>query len=198
MRLHDFYIVLILAGLAGIAAAAPADRGSFALQTSIWKPSTLDDEPSKPFKPVEGTDLSWGAGVCSPDVSGFALRLSLWQWQQRGVVTTVPLDKVQLRHLAVDLKYNLLGATSIRPYVVYGGSALYGREVAAASFSTARDHFSFLGMAFTIGAGIDFLPFRHWGLSAEYQYLYVDLDEELGLTSRYSGPKVTCKLLYLF
>ena len=91
-----------------------------------------------------------------------------------------------------------LGATAIRPFVLYGGTALYGREEPALPPPGIGTKLEFVGYALNFGAGIDFILHRHLGLSAGYQYLYVDLRKEISAASRLSGPKVTFKLLYLF
>ena len=197
MPRHSLYIVLCVLGLAGAAAAStPANRGSIALQAGVWKPSTLDTEPSKPFKPVEGAGWSVGASLCSPQLGGFALRVSLWQWHQKDVFPAAPINQVQQIHLALDLKYQLLSSTAIRPYVTYGASGVYARELGGSAGDDAP--LDYLGYALNVGAGVDFQLMRHWGFAADYQYLYIDLERKIGLTSRYSGPKLTFRLLYLF
>ncbi len=198
MRTRVTWGLLLLFALAGRGAAfTAANRGGLALQTGIWKPSVIDREPSQPFTPVDGAGMCWGGSLFSPQLGGFTLRLSGWQWQQKDVAAAVTLDKVVLRHLALDLKYQLLGGVAIRPYVAYGGALVFAREEAA-SVPAPNAGFAHLGYALNIGAGVDFLLLRHWGLSAEYQYLYADMDKTVGLTSRYSGPKLTFSILLLY
>ncbi len=112
---------------AGALAATPLNRGSLSLQTGVWKPGTLDSDPGKPFTPVEGTGLCWGVGLCSPHAAGFALEMNLWQWERQLQGSEAEPVASRLVNLAFDLKYQLLGATAIRPFVLYGGAALYGR-----------------------------------------------------------------------
>ncbi|HOH07248.1 MAG TPA: hypothetical protein PKY55_04235 [bacterium] len=183
---------------AGALAATPLNRGSLSLQTGVWKPGTLDSDPGKPFTPVEGTGLCWGVGLCSPHAAGFALEMNLWQWERQLQGSEAEPVASRLVNLAFDLKYQLLGATAIRPFVLYGGAALYGREDPASPPPGIGSKLEFAGYALNFGAGFDFILSRHLGLSAAYQYLYVDMRKEIGATTRYSGPKVTLKLLYLF
>ncbi|HNW58492.1 MAG TPA: hypothetical protein PKI62_02305 [bacterium] len=196
-RLLRHTLLVLLAGTTLSPAAAPANRGSLSLQVGVWKPSVLDVEPSKPFKPVPGTTWSRGISLCTPEVGGFALRVSGWQWQQEFALMDLA-GQVTLRHLALDLKYHLLGTSPVSPFVSYGAAAVYGRETTAAWLGGADSGWEYRGYALNMGAGIDFRLLRHWGLASEYQYLYADFDESIGMTSRYSGPKVTFKLLYLF
>lgn len=192
-------LLFLLAGSLALPArgAAPVNRGGLALQAGIWKPSSLDDQPSKPFAAVDGSGLSWGGSYFTPQLAGFTLRLSGWQWQQADFAAGLPLERIVLRHLALDLKYQLLGAVPIRPYVAYGGALIFAREHSAAPHA-GDPAFARLGFALNVGAGVDFILMRHWGFSAEYQYLYADMERNVGLTSHYSGPKLTFKLLFLF
>ncbi|HOT96913.1 MAG TPA: hypothetical protein PLG50_01410 [bacterium] len=191
---HMALVLMIAAAVA--CAASPPFRGSLSLQSGVWKPSALDLEPSKPLQPVSGSGWSWGGSVCSPEVGGFALRFSGWHWQQE-ITLMDKADRVELRHLALDLKYQLLEPAAIGPYVSYGAAAVFGRETTR--LPTPSDpEWSYRGYTLNIGAGIDLRLLRRWGWAAEYQYLYTNFDKNLGLTSRYSGPMLTFKLLYLF
>ncbi|HNS72835.1 MAG TPA: hypothetical protein PKI81_05480 [bacterium] len=199
MRLRTVCIPALLLLLAGaVSAAPPVNRGSLSLQTGIWKPNALDSEPGKPFKPVEGTGLCWGVGLSTPQAASYALEVNLWQWEQEVLRSGIEPARSRLLNLAFDIKYQLLGATAIRPFVLYGGTALYGREEPALPPPGIGTKLEFVGYALNFGAGIDFILHRHLGLSAGYQYLYVDLRKEISAASRLSGPKVTFKLLYLF
>lgn len=191
---HIALALLTWAAAAG--AAAPPHRGSLSLQSGVWKPSALDQQPSKPFQSVPGSGWCWGGSACTPEVDGFALRLSGWQWQQAFALMD-KAGRVEMRHLALDLKYALLDPAAIGPFVSYGAAAVYGRESSRLP-GPADTRWSYRGYTLNIGAGIDLRLLRRWGLAAEYQYLYANFDQAFGLTSRYSGPKLTFKLLYLF
>ncbi len=169
-------------------------RGGVALLAGNWKPSDLDAQPSKPFARIEGANYFCGLALLTPELGGLALQVSTWQWQQRGLAGRLNADAVKLRHLALDIKHQLISTSIICPYVTYGAGTIYGQTKAAADYTKLRH----LGYAINFGAGVDFLLFQHWGIAGEYQYLYADLKEKTGLTQKYSGPKLTFKLHFFF
>ena len=52
-------------------------RWNLGVETGVWKPSTLDDHPSKPFKNVTGARPYIGITLSTPSFENFALRLSI-------------------------------------------------------------------------------------------------------------------------
>ncbi len=162
-------------------------QAGLGLQTGVWKPSSLDKEPNKPFTPISGSGLSGGIQFSTPAWQGFSLQLAGWAWQQ-----SIPGQdkKTTLLHVSCDIKNRLLSQSWIRPYATYGAAVIWGTE--------DRSCLQKSGLSINFGAGIDFMMQKHWGLGLEYQYLYCTMDRRLGLTDDYSGPKLTVKLLYFY
>jgi hypothetical protein len=179
---HRFLVLALL-----LCSAELFSRGGLGLQTGIWKPSSLDSDPTKPFANVKGSGLSWGVVFVTPEWQGFALQITSWNWQQSildGKNTT------SIVHFSCDIKNMLVSQTHVQPYVTYGAALILGKE----NSTPLRKH----GVSINFGAGVDFNLLKHWGVAIEYQYLYAILNRTLGLTDNYSGPKLTIKMLYLF
>jgi hypothetical protein len=169
-------------------------NGSVNVEIGIWKPSSIDDNPTKPFKNIAGAQKTYGFAVMSPSWANLAIRLSLFQWQQKNL--SQAFESVTLRHLSFDIKYSIVNNLKLSPFVTYGGAAIFGRE--RGTGSAVQSVFSHVGTGFNLGAGIDLLLMQHWGLGVEYQYLYAKMKQKIGLTDNYNGPKFSLKLLYLF
>ncbi len=193
LRIYISAVSLLLFALT--AEAAPRhSRGGIALLTGNWKPSEIDTHPSAPFTRVNGARYFCGVALLTPEVGGLALQISGWEWHQGALAERTDVNEVKLRHLAFDIKHQLITATVICPYVTYGSGVVFARTTPAG----ASSGFQHRGYAFNVGAGLDFSISRQWGLAAEYQYLYVDLQKKTGLTDKYSGPKVSFKLHFFF
>jgi hypothetical protein len=162
-------------------------RGSLGIQTGVWKPSSLDKEPSKPFTPIPGSGLSGGLQFSTPEWQGFSLQLAGWLWRQS---ISGQEHKASLLHLSCDVKNLLLTQSWIRPYATYGAALIWGTDDQRALHKD--------GLTINLGAGIDFMLQKHWGLGIEYQYLYCTMNRRLGLTDDYSGPRLTMMLLYFY
>ncbi|NLP09106.1 hypothetical protein GX408_01790 [bacterium] len=175
-------LFLFLLLLSGSAASARVGLG---VQAAIWKPSSLDHEPSRPFRAIPGSGISYGLMVQSPEWQSFSLQLSAWKWQQ----TQEPeMNVVTLWHLSCDVKNSLLNQTLLRPYATYGFAAVLGKPN---SRPLQRD-----GLSINLGAGVEYRPFPRIGLAFEYQYLYLLMDRNIGFTDDLSGPKLTFKFIY--
>lgn len=172
-------------------------HGAIALQSGIWKPSSIDDNPSKPFTNVKGADPFLGVTLVTPSIKSLSLQISLVGWQQRRAEHDWAFKSLALYLLEVDIKQQLVYQTTISPYVTYGMSAIWARQIPASAINSDAK-LSHAGYSLNVGAGIDIQIFQHWGLSAEYQYLYAAFRDKIGLTDNYSGPKLTLKLLFIF
>jgi len=176
-------LFLFLLLLSGSAASARVGLG---MQAAIWKPSSLDHEPSRPFRAIPGSGISYGLVAQSPEWQSFSLQLSAWKWQQtQGSEESV----VTLWHLSCDIKNSLLNQTRLRPYATYGFAAVMGKP---SNGTLQRD-----GLSINLGAGVEYTPFTRTSLAFEYQYLYLLLDRNIGLSDDLSGPKLTLKFIYL-
>jgi opacity protein-like surface antigen len=178
-------------------AQTPDERHSAAIgvQAGIWKPISLDDNPSQPFKPVHGSDYAPGIYLITPDWQGISLRFTFFHWQY---VEHNHIDQsVKLRHLSVDIKEQIISQARISPFMTAGLSGIYayGREQSA---KEDRADYQRVGYGINVGAGIDFILFRHWTAAIEYQYLYAKFDTSLRKTDNYSGPNLSMKLQYCF
>jgi len=189
------FLLLMVAGMASAKEKLYLTHGQAAAELAIWKPSDLDAHPSKPFENVEGGSPQIGLSLTSPTLFGFSLRLGAHRWSQTGLEDRSDLESVDLRQVSLEIKNQLVAQARISPYVAYGVCLFWGRED---SLNSDADAFERVGRGVNIGAGVDFALMRHWGFAAEYQYVYTDLDEKIGISSDYSGPKVACKLLYIF
>jgi len=171
--------------------------GGLGAELGIWKPSSLDGNPSKPFKNVKGADPYWGISFVTPSFAGFALRVALIQWQQRLTDETAQLESVTLRHLSLDLKNQIVSQARISPYVCYGLAAIWSREkpVDVGDRKVPLDR---AGYGVNVGAGLDVQALKHWAFAVEYQYLYAAFEKKVGLTDNYSGPKVSGRVMFLF
>jgi len=166
------------------------------VEYGIWKPSSLDDYTSQPFKNIDGADPYYGVSLLSPVFKSHAIRVSLMQWQQNDLVE-VDLTSITLRHLSFDLKYVLIPDYSISPFVSYGAAAIWSRETPRDS-EGEKIPLDRAGWGFNLGAGVDFLLGAHVRLGIEYQYLYAIFSNRVGLTHNYIGPKFSIKLYYHF
>ncbi len=168
-----------------LSCTAASARIGLGVQAAIWKPSSLDHEPSKPFRAIPGSGISYGLVAQSPEWQSFSLQLSAWRWQQ----TQEPeKNVVTLWHLSCDVKNNLITQTRLRPYATYGFAAVLGK---ANNGPLQRD-----GLSINLGAGVEYTPFNRTSLAFEYQYLYLLMDRNNGLTDDLSGPKLTFKFIY--
>jgi opacity protein-like surface antigen len=165
------------------------------VQAGIWKPISLDDNPSQPFKPVRGSDYAPGIYLITPDWQGISLRFTFFHWQH---LEKNHIDQsTKLRHLSVDIKQQIISQARISPFMTAGLSGIYahGREQSA---EQDRADYQRVGYGINVGAGIDFILFRHWTIAIEYQYLYAKFDNILRKTDNYSGPNLSLKLQYCF
>jgi len=173
----------------------PFAAGGAGLETSIWKPSSLDDYPARAFKPVTGSQASFGIFFFTPHLNNFALRISLMQWHQGELSDRSHLDSVTLRHLSLELKQSIVAGTRISPFVSYGLAAIWSRERPAGGVKVPLDR---AGFGVNVGAGVEVLILRNLGAGVEYHYLYAKFAKKVGLTDNYSGPKLTFRLMVLF
>jgi hypothetical protein len=158
-------------------------HSSIGLQVGLWKPSSLDQQPSKPFANLKGAGPALGLMLASPEWQGFVLQATAWGWRQ-----SQKDGDVRLLHLSADLKNLLIGPTLIRPYVTYGAAMIFGKW--------HEPRFSQQGMSINFGAGLEFALGNPCGLALEYQYLYTIFKKNIGLTDNYSGPKMTAKWFF--
>ena len=77
-------------------------HGNIGAEYSIWKPSTLDDHPTKPFEKIKGAGPCYGFSVASPAFKSYALRFSYTYWKQNELEDRANLDYVSLRHLSIS------------------------------------------------------------------------------------------------
>jgi len=160
-------------------------QGSIGLQVGLWKPSSLDENPSKPFANIKGSGPSLGLFLASPEWQGFALQATAWTWRQ-----ALSDGEVQMLHLSADLKNLLISQTRIRPYVTYGAAVILGRWQQA--------DLSQQGMSINFGAGLEFSLLKSSGIALEYQYIYTVFKKAFGANDNYSGNKMTAKWFYRF
>ena len=202
--LHPRYTAVAIAifcwlGFTGIAHSQTNPTSSAAnvsCEIGLWKPSSIDQYPSKPFKNINGVDMTKGLGVTSPSLYNLAVKLGYFYWKQQYQPESDSRQDVSIRHLSVDVKYMIVNSPRINPFATYGLAFIWGKEVSL----TQSDHssFSYLATGFNVGAGLDFLLLRHVGIGLEYQYLYANLKKRVGQTDNYSGPKFSLKFLYIF
>lgn len=168
-----------------LSCSSASARVGLGVQAAIWKPSSLDREPSRPFHAIPGSGISYGLMAQSPEWQSFSLQLSVWKWQQ----TQEPeKNVVTLWHLSCDVKNSLLSQTRLRPYATYGFAAVMGKP---RSGRLQRD-----GLSINLGAGVEYSPFTRTSLAFEYQYLYLLMDRNIGLNDDLSGPKLTFMFIY--
>jgi hypothetical protein len=158
-------------------------HSSIGLQVGLWKPSSLDAQPSRPFANIKGAGPALGLSLASPEWQGFALQATAWGWRQ-----SLQEGDLRLLHLSADLKNLLISPTLIRPYVTYGAAMILGKW--------RESGFSQQGMSVNFGAGLEIALGKPFGLALEYQYLYTVFKKKFGATDNYSGPKMTAKWLF--
>jgi len=172
-------------------------HGNIGVEYSIWKPSTLDDHPTKPFEKIKGAGPCYGISVASPAFKSYALRFSYTYWKQNELEHRANLDYVSLRHLSFELKNYILTQSRICPYVSYGIAVIWSREVPIGT-NKKKVPLDRAGYGINVGAGTNIYLFSKWGVAIEYFYLYARFTDKVGLTDNYSGPKLSFKLIYLF
>ncbi len=172
-------------------------QGFLSTEIGIYKPYSIDANPSKPFKNVQGAKPFAGIAFQSPMWKSTAFRVTIFQWQQENVIKNNSLETVTLRHLSCDLKNYIINQYRISPFTTYGLALIWSRE--APTISTGQKvPLDRAGYGVNVGAGVDFQIATHWGFSAEYQYLYAKFEKVVGLTDNYSGPKLSFKIVYIF
>lgn len=189
-------ILVILMAMTPLFSQRSLTRANIGMEYGIWKPSSLDDYPSQPLKNVAGADPYWGLTLTTPVIQSHSIRISIMQWRQEGL-EEVGLEAATLRHLAVDLKYYVLPDYTVSPYVSYGLAAIWSQEEPQNN-THERIPPDRAGWGFDLGAGIDFMLYRHLGLGVEYQYLYAVFAKRVGMTTNYSGPKISFKFFFIF
>jgi hypothetical protein len=172
-------------------------RGLLGIESGIWKPSALDDNPSKPFTNIEGAGAYYGLFYVSPTLKNFAFRISAMQWKQEHLKDKINLESVALRHISLDIKNYIIQQSKIAPYASFGLTIVSSKEKAVdADASEVPSNRA--GYGVNVGAGLDFQIISHLGIAAEYQYVYAKFAKKVGLTDNYSGPKLSIKFAYLF
>ncbi|MBN2413561.1 hypothetical protein JXQ31_17925 [candidate division KSB1 bacterium] len=194
-----FYLVFILLIIGNGFAQDKSyfERGNIGAEYGIWKPSTLDNNQTKPFKNIKGAGPYYGVSVTSPSLQSYALRISYNYWRQKGLEERANLSYVSLRHLSIELKNYILTQSRICPYVNYGVAAIWSREVPVGS-DKEKIPLDRAGFGINVGAGANIYLFSKWAVAVEYFYLYARFAEKVGLTDNYSGPKLSFKLNFLF
>ncbi len=162
----------------------------------VWKPSSLDTEPSKPYEPVEGSLPTYGFYFISPAVNNYALRAAVIQWYQEDFPEKYQLESVTLRHLSIDLINYIITQYRISPYVSYGIAFIWSRE--EPKNLQEKIPLDRAGYGVNVGAGLQFMFSRHLMTSVEYQYLYAKIIKKVGKTDNYSGAQISLKLSYIF
>ncbi len=171
-------------------------NGSIGLEIGIWKPSSLDDNPTKPFKNIEGADPCFGLSLVSPAFQNWAVFVTLFQWKQQDVFEKTNIESINLRHISAGLKNYVLSNAPISPFVCFGMSCIWSQEKTFESDKkTSLDR---AGYGFKAGAGIDFQLFSHSSISTEFEYHYARFNKTVGLTDNYNGPKFSLRWNYLF
>jgi hypothetical protein len=172
-------------------------RGNISVEYGIWKPGALDEFPTKPFENIPGAKPYKGASLVTPALESFSLQFSYMFWKQDGLETKTSLDFISLQQLSIGLKNYILTQSRICPYVNYGFTAIWSYEDPIGA-NQQKIKLKRAGYGIDVGAGINIYLISHWAMAAEYSYLYARLDQKVGLTDNYSGPKLAFKLLYLF
>jgi len=167
------------------------------LEYGNWKPGTLDDNPGNPFKNVRGAAPYCGLTFVTPSFKNYSLRFSILQWQQKHLGDRTNKESVTLRHFSAEIKNLIIAESKIVPYVSYGISAIWSREVPVGS-EREKIPLDRAGYGVNVGAGVDLQVLEHWAIAAEYQYMYAKFTKKVGLTDNYSGPKISFKVMCLF
>lgn len=199
--MKQFFISTILLITLFISTSAIAQNNlqnaNIGLEFGNWKPSTLDDQQGNPFRMVDGAELYYGIFGTTPTVGGIALRFGVFQWQQKNLEERTNKESITLRHFSTGIKNSIIPNSPVTPYVSFGMSAIWSREVPA-EYKGDKIPLDKAGLGIDFGAGLDFLLKEKLALSLEYQYLYAKFTKAVGLTDNYSGPKISLKLLYIF
>ncbi|MBN1999553.1 hypothetical protein JW935_18510 [candidate division KSB1 bacterium] len=171
-------------------------HASLGIQSGVWKPSSLDTEPNKPFEPVKGSLPTYGLYFVSPTVNNFALRATIIQWYQKDFPESYELESVTLRHLSIDLVNYIITQYRISPYVSYGIAFIWSREEPKGLHE--KIPLDRAGYGVNVGAGIQYMASSRLALAVEYQYLYAKIVKKVGKTDNYSGAQVTFKFSIAF
>ncbi len=195
--LVTIFLILLFFSLAFAHAKENLAKAGIGLEYGNWKPSTLDSNPGDPFNNVRGAAPYRGITFVTPSFKNYSLRFSILQWQQKDLADRTTKESVTLRHFSADIKNLIIAESKIVPYVSYGISAIWSREVPVGS-----DHEKIpldrAGYGVNVGAGVDLQVLEHWAVATEYQYMYAKFAKKVGLTDNYSGPKISFKVMYLF
>ena len=162
--------------------------GGLAVQSSIWKPTSLDHYPSEPLKLIAASKQAITIAAMSPSLFGISMRLQATKW---GYTDSVE-KSISFFHIALDIKQQIIPQPRINPFVTLGGALIFARDGASDGFELQ----SVPGL--NVGSGIDFYLSPKWGIALEYQYLYVILDRPFGDTDNYTGPNLGIKLFICF
>lgn len=194
---HVLIIVILLFSLINCIASPKSHwgRANIAFEIGVWKPTEIDPYPSKPLTNVKGADPVFGVNFISPIFWGVALQLSTLQWHQHG--TESDFESILIRQLMIDIKHPIVSQVRISPYVCYGIN-LFWSKVNQQLVAEEPAQYNYNGIGANVGTGVDFALLPHIAIAAEYQYIYADLNEKIGLTSNYSGPKLSVKLILSF
>jgi len=162
----------------------------------LWKPTALDDNPSKPFKNVTGAEPYISASMGFSTFDDHIIRFDYFEWSQQGLDELL-LHSITLRVLSADFQYILIPDTPISPFVTYGVSAVWSSEspFTEPETPTPPDR---AGIGFDVGAGFLMYLSGQFALSAEYKFLYAIFSKDVGYTNNYSGPNLSIKFLYYF
>ena len=197
-------LIMLSVWLAAAARDACADDSSFFTHASvgilagIWKPSALDQYPSRPLQLVEGSYPTAGLVFMSPAVHSYAIRVSVFQWMQKHREEQTSLESVTLRHLSFDLVNFIITQSRISPIISLGPVIIWSREVPRDSPKDDKIPLDRAGYGINIGTGLEIQMSAHSGAVFEYQYSYCKFAKKVGLTDNYSGPHLSLKLFFMF
>jgi hypothetical protein len=177
----------------GIAAAfsqAQPKALSLNIETGIWQPHSLNDEPRFNTFGAAGATPFTSISLSYKFRSDYALRLSFGYWALRDLEEVEKVHSLTLHPLCLDLKYWLLPDLKLSPFVMYGGGIIWGVENETTplgdQLNSART-----GWSVNLGGGLDLALSGKLGAGLIFQYYLVRFSENLGGVEDFSGPKIT-------
>jgi hypothetical protein len=170
--------------------------GIIGIQMGIWKPSNLDDYPTRPFKNIAEADYAPGVFAVTPLWNGIGLRLQAFHWQYKPSDQTLEEESIKIRHVSLDVKHQIVSQTKLSPYATFGMSTVWAH--ALLDNAKQEGKYDRIGYGINVGAGVDLKVLKHIGIAIEYQYLYANFNIKIGGTENYSGPHLALKFEYLF
>jgi len=205
MRINNVKLVILIYGfvLLNVKMLRANEKNYFrmpgiGIEVGSWKPNKLKKEATiLPFG-VNGAAPFCRLFFNSPQWGDWTLRCACGYWAQTNIETLPNVGSITLLLFMFDLKQWIIPQSRLTPFVSYGLSIFVGNENESKKNYRPLGKNKEGGYGANVGAGFDLLLVKHWVLTVEFCYHYVRFNRNIGLTSDYSGPKISAGFYYSF